>query len=198
MPPTPIIASVCEIDVFFTVNGKAAMNTLFYKSTTAWTLADQTNLVAEVAIGLTALYRNVLNTSNTITNFRSRDRRVINGALVDYPLSPPVAGLRGGNNLPGNVAYQANRHTYFSGRSYKGSIRLGGMGETDVDFNTLSTSYLGAVVNLLAGISLSRVTGLFRAVVASPKLGHADALVSWNIGRQTVSSQKTRIRHITH
>lgn len=114
-------------------------------------------------------------------------------AEYTYFFPANTLGSRGTSGDSANKAVSAVLQSGIAGRAHHGRKSFSPLAQSDNIMNEVSTLFMQLVINFLATLVTSYVTGKFQPVIASQKYNGWDIIRTVGIPNNTIDSQKTRL-----
>lgn len=192
--------NVAEVAMRYTINNRPIVNVLYFRKSTALTLADLTTLATLVRDWWQNTMRANFSIDIRLGVVSVRDLTVQNGLIYDLVIASPIGGTRAGNPASNQVAIVTSNRTGLAGRSYRGRNFWASIVENDVTTEFLETTLCTNVGNAMVALRTSVVAAGFDWVVVSRVLNgvaRVTALISDIISvivNTRVDTQRRRVR----
>lgn len=92
-------------------------------------------------------YKVVVSSQVLLTSIYLRDLTTENGAVLEYAVTPAIAGSQATPVMPANVTYATKFLTGFAGRSYRGRTYAVGLAEGQVAGDSVTSGTATAILN---------------------------------------------------
>lgn len=147
--PVPDTAKVAVVATYLVSD---VVNTFHFKRSGSWGASELEDLVGAVAAAWVASVMPSLSANMALRRIESRGLRSDGDVAVEFVFSPVVSGGRGGDSLPGSIAFAVTHLTGLAGRSYRGRTFFGGLAEADVSGDLLDAGRADALRNGLESV----------------------------------------------
>jgi hypothetical protein len=147
------------VEMRMLLDSQRVENTLYFRKTGGWIIADVTPLVNALIIWWQASLGAVLSTGLTLREIAVTDLSSLTGFSVSQtPPTPLPTGSDGGEHEPNNVALCVSFRTLSRGRSFRGRNYVTGLPESRVSGSFVSDATVAAIqaaYQLLPGIAVT-------------------------------------------
>lgn len=143
--PTPVFPTAYKVEVLGSLFGVPLENVWYCQGPDPFDLGDATAMAAAFQIGyadiLTNLSQDVTYNQIVVTNLGG-----VSSGQYSLDITPPDAGSRTQDSLPGSVAFCVSLKSALAGRRFRGRKYFSGLGEEDVFQNGLDSGVAGGIV----------------------------------------------------
>lgn len=153
MPFVPVNDCI-EAEMRMLLDGQKIENTLYFKKTGGWDIAEATNIGNGLLIWWTTLYSVFVSEAVTLREIYITDLETSTGFTVTVPAPAPAPhGARSTSVLPNHVALTVSFRTNSRGRSYRGRNYISGFAEDQVVANTVDSGTLTDITDAYEGLT---------------------------------------------
>lgn len=135
-----------EAELRYVQSGEKTENTLYFQKETAWDVTSMTALANALKTWWHDNMAPLTTASVALREVYMTDLTSQDALALGVPLSPIDPGQQAVNPLPNSVAYCVSFRTSNRGRSARGRNYIGGIPESYVTQNSVSTGYQASVV----------------------------------------------------
>lgn len=143
--PTPVFPTAYKVEALGSLFGVPLENVWYCQGADPFDLGDATAIAAAFQIGyadiLTNLSQDVTYNQIVVTNLGG-----VSSGQYSLDITPPDAGSRTQDSLPGSVAFCVSLKSALAGRRFRGRKYFSGLGEEDVFQNGLDSGVAGGIV----------------------------------------------------
>jgi hypothetical protein len=199
MPFVPVPNTV-KVSIIGHIENQEVVNILHFTLSTAPTVTNITNLLADVKAFWEAQMLPLISNHYLVDRYDAVDLTTSTGITRQLINTPPVAGSQTGTPIPNSNALVMTKRTALRGRSYRGRTYVGGLtvgdlaGTSDVG-TTILSNFIAAFAGLLTSSSFhtfvfSVVSYFLNGVARS--VGHSEPVTAIS-GDTSVDSQRRRL-----
>jgi hypothetical protein len=188
----------CKVTWAYTDGDTVCSNTLWYTQPGAWDQADMTALATAINNRLTADFDNLISEDFSGIDVKAYDMR-----SQDGPVSTVTSTWEGqvvGEAAPAQCAGVVTLRTGNRGRSGRGRIYIGGLSNTNITTNELSSGWVTAAITFLDGLVYATATaGWYWCVVSfqhnkvARDEGYAQFINSYEVRSAVLGTQRRRL-----
>ena len=158
--PPPNNPNVCKVALVFARDTRTFINTFHVENSVEWDFSAMQVLATDFRDWFDTYYEACISDEVSLTQVQVRKYDPTAPLAYDLPVSPPIAGTRPGECLPGNVTCTMSWRTGLAGRRFRGRVYVPGISEADVSvFDEVSST----VINLLATAGVQLLTSALTA-----------------------------------
>jgi len=191
MPPSPIIPNVWRVTFDFNAfGGVSPRNVIHVKDTAGTALPSDVSVVVQESVP-DELWA-VVNNNFQVVSITVRKLDGVSGSHVfDTDHTIKWFGHAGGQMVP-NVAAKIRFGTVLGGRSHRGGVYLGPVGENEIDSGILDSTDMATVAAAWADFGATLATHETPQQVASYRHATSEPVTSWT-PRSRQSSMSRRL-----
>lgn len=169
------VDNVCQAELFYTWDGQLCETVLHFEPDVSLTPTMMTELGAFLVSWWDTQMQTEVPTTLTLNQIKFTDLTIDIGPVVNYSAGLPLTGTDVSPSLPNSCALVITKRTILRGRSYRGRIYHPGLTEADVTGNTVSGTFVAALISRYSML-LTPVTSLanWNMVVISRRNGGVD------------------------
>lgn len=152
------VTDTVQVDINYTMQGNNASNVIHITYTPAVSLTDFDNMSTAIAGWLTDEWAPLASDEWSVTSLIFTDLNSASGPRKAYPLDPAIPGTLVSEALPANATLAIKFDIGQRGRGTAGRMFWVGLGETQVDGNTVSVATMNAIIGALDALQTAITT----------------------------------------
>ena len=142
----PVLDTV-QAELILLVDGQRCENVFHFHTSTPFTVTDMDLLATDLIAFWDAQFKTQYNSTVFLSEVKITDMSAQNAPSVTSGAGLPIAGTRTGVQLPNNCAVVFTKRTALRGRSYRGRVYFGPLGEPDVVNNAATPALVTGLLS---------------------------------------------------